>query len=203
MSFGILHIAPLLPAFMARYPDLSVEMNLNDRQVNLVEEGFDLAIRIAELPESSLIARRLAPCRHVVCATPAYFERHGTPRKPQDLRCHDAITFRYQPTPNEWHFVSGQGEVTRVQVGSSLQMNNSLALREALLREAGLTLIPTFIVGEDLRNGRLQAVLTDYRTLELSIYAVYPHRRFLSPKVRAFIDFLAERITDPPGWDVS
>lgn len=201
MSFGILHIAPALPEFLARYPDLSVEMNLDDRQVNLVEEGFDLAIRIAELPESSLIARRLAPCRHAVCATPAYFKSHGTPRKPQDLRRHNAITFRYQQTPDEWHFVSGQGEVTRVQIDGSLQMNNSLALREALLREAGLTLIPTFIVGDDLRAGRLQAVLTEYRTLELSIYAVYPHRRFLSPKVRAFIDFLAEKISDPPDWE--
>lgn len=201
MSFGILHIAPLLPEFLERYPDLSLEMNLDDRQVDLVEEGFDLAIRIAELPESSLIARRLAPCRHVVCATPAYLERHGTPQKPRDLQQHNAITFRYQPTPDEWHFVSRQGEVSRVQVGGSLQMNNSLALREALLHDVGLTLIPTFIVGEDLRENRLRAVLTDYRTLEPSIYAVYPHRRHLSPKVRAFIDFLVQKIPASPPWD--
>lgn len=201
MSFGILHIAPALPGFLLDYPDLSVDMSLDDRRVDLVEEGFDLAIRIGELPDSSIVARRLAPCRHVVCGAPGYFERHGVPHNPEQLREHNAITFKYQDSPREWHFVSPKGGVMRVPVSGSIQMNNSLALREALLEGAGLTLTPTFVVGEDIKAGRLQAVMTDYKTLEVSIYAVYPQRRHLSPKVRAFVDFIANRISTPPYWE--
>ncbi len=202
MSFGILHIAPALPDFLARHPDLSVDMSLDDRRVDLVQEGFDLAIRIGELPDSSLIARRLAPCRHVVCAAPGYFRRQGIPRTPEALRDHNAITFKYQESPNEWHFRSPQGSVIRVPVSGTIQMNNSLGLREALLREAGVTLTPTFVVGDDIKSGRLQAVLREYAALEVSIYAVYPQRRHLSPKVRAFLDFMLERISERPYWEV-
>jgi DNA-binding transcriptional LysR family regulator len=201
MSFGILHIAPALPDFGAQYPELAVEMSLDDRQIDLVEEGFDLAIRIAELPDSSMIARRLGPCRHVACASPDYLEQHGTPRIPDDLRNHNALTYRYQETPNEWRFVSPDGRFTSVPVTGSIQMNNSLALREAALRGAGIMLTPTFIVGNDIKSGKLKAVLTDYRAQEISIYAIYPERRHLSPKVRAFIDFMKERLSDPPYWD--
>ncbi len=202
MSFGILHISPALPDFLARHPDLSVEMSLDDRRVDLVREGFDLAIRIGELPDSSLIARRLGPCRHVVCAAPGYFVRHGVPRTPEDLRHHNAITFKYQDSPSEWHFRSPQGGIIRVPVHGCIQMNNSLGLREALLREAGVTLTPTFVVGDDIKSGRLQAVLREYAALEVSIYAVYPQRRHLSPKVRAFLDFMRERISERPYWEV-
>lgn len=201
MSFGILHIAPALPEFLSRYPDLSVDMSLDDRRVNLVDEGFDLAIRIGELPDSSLVARRLGPCRHVVCGAPGYFKRHGLPRTPEDLRDHNAITFKYQDSPREWHFVKPQGGVIRVPVSGSIQMNNSLGLREALVNEAGVTLTPTFVVGDDIKTGRLQAVLSDYKLLEVSIYAVYPQRRHLSPKVRAFVEFMVERISDRPYWE--
>ncbi|MGD8576616.1 MAG: LysR family transcriptional regulator [Thiohalophilus sp.] len=201
MSFGILHIAPVLADFAARYPELSVEMSLDDRQVDLVEEGFDLAIRIAELPDSSLIARRLGPCRHVVCASPDYLARHGTPRIPEDLRHHDALTYRYHASPSEWRFISPEGRYASVPVTGAIEMNNSLAIREAVLRGAGITLIPTFIVGEDIKAGRLQSVLDDYRAQEISIYAVYPERRHLSPKVRAFVEFMQEHLSDPPYWD--
>lgn len=201
MSFGILHIAPALPEFLSLYPELSVDMSLDDRRVDLVEEGFDLAIRIGELPDSSLVARRLGPCRHVVCGAPGYFKRNGIPRSPEDLRDHNAITFKYQDTPGEWHFVSPNGNVIRVPVSGSIQINNSLGLREALLHEAGITLTPTFVVGEDIRQGRLQAVLPDYKVLEVSIYAVYPQRRHLSPKVQVFVAFLDERISDTPYWE--
>lgn len=201
MSFGILHIAPAIPAFLAQYPDLSIDMNLDDRQIDLVEEGFDLGIRIAELPDSSLVARRLAPCRHVVCGAPGYFKRRGVPRSPEDLRNHNAINFKYQSSARDWHFISPDGKAIRVSIAGNIQMNNSLALREALLNEAGLTLTPSFVVGADIRTGKLQAVLSDYKTLELSIYAIYPQHRHLSPKVRAFVDFIADRITDTPYWD--
>lgn len=201
MSFGILHVAPAIPDFLARYPELSVDMNLDDRQLDLVEEGFDLAIRIAQLPDSSLVARRLGPCRHVVCGAPGYFRRHGVPRTPQDLREHNAIFYKYQDSAREWHFISPSGTPVRVPISGSVQMNNSLALREALLHGAGITLTPTFVVGADIKAGRLQAILADCRTLELSIYAIYPQHQHLSPKVRAFVDFIADRITDSPYWD--
>lgn len=201
MSFGILHIAPAIPEFLQQYPDLNVDMNLDDRQLDLVEEGFDLAIRIAQLPDSTLVARRLGPCRHVVCGAPGYFRRHGIPRTPRDLRDHNAITFKYQDSAREWHFLAPDSTPVRVPVRGSIQMNNSLGLREALLQEVGITLTPTFVVGEDIQTGRLEAVLKDYKTLELSIYAVFPQQRHLSPKVRAFVEFMAGRMAGEPAWD--
>ncbi len=201
MSFGILHIAPMLPDFLAAYPDLSVDMNLDDRQVDLIAEGFDVAIRIAELPDSSLVARRLAPCHHVVCAAPEYLARHGVPRTPEDLRAHNAITYKYQESSAEWRFVSSAGKFISVPVVSAIQMNNSLALREVLLQGGGITLTPTFVVGADIKAGKLQSVLSNYQNLEVSIYIVYPQRRHLSPKVRAFIDFMIDRIAETPYWE--
>lgn len=201
MSFGILHVAPLLPAFQARYPELTVDMVLDDRKTDLVDEGFDLAIRIGELPDSSLVARRLGPCRHVVCGTLEYFARHGVPQLPEDLADHPALTYRDQDAPSEWRLVDSDGNYHSVAINRRLQMNNSLALREALLKGAGVTLTPTFVVGTDIQAGRLMAVLKEYKVLEVSIYAVYPQRKHVSPKVRAFIDFLSEKIKDPPYWE--
>lgn len=203
MSFGLLHIAPALPAFLERYPELSVDMNLDDRKVDLVEEGFDLAIRISELPDSSLVARRLGPCRHVVCASPAYLQRHGIPRTPDDLRMHNIIAYKLQQSANDWHFLTPDGQPVSVTVSGSVQMNNSLAVREALLGNVGITRTPTFVVGPDIKAGKLQVVLSNYQSLEISIYVVYPQRRHLSPKVRAFIDFMADLLSDPPYWDLT
>ena len=201
MSFGILHIAPAIRDFLAPYPELAIDMNLDDRQVDLIEEGFDLAIRIAELPDSSLIARRLGPCRHVVCAAPEYIKKNGTPRTPDELRRHNVLTYRYQDSPNEWRFLTPDGRYAAVPVTGSIQMNNSLAIREAVLTGAGITLTPSFIVGEDIKTGRLEQLLPEYRAQELSIYAVYPERRHLLPKVQAFIDFMKGRISESPNWD--
>ncbi len=201
MSFGILHIAPLLPEFMRAYPDIAVEMDLNDRKLDVIDEGFDVSVRISDLPDSSLIARRLAPCRHVVVAAPEYLQAHGVPRKPEDLRDHDILSYSLQQSAQHWHFLDPAGQPVQVPLEGRLNMNNSLALREALLGGLGLARTPTFLVGEDLRNGRLTRVLRDYRTLDVSIFLVYPQRRHLSPKVRAFADFLAAKIQDPPPWD--
>ena len=201
MSFGILHVAPLLPAFQVRYPELTVDMVLDDRKTDLVDEGFDLAIRIGELPDSSLVARRLGPCRQVVCGSPEYFARNGVPQSPEDLADHPALTYRYQDAPAEWRLVDDEGNFHQVAINGRLQMNNSLALREALLKGAGVTLTPTFVVGADIKAGRLMAVLADYKALEVSIYAVYPQRKHLSPKVCAFVDFLSDQIKAPPYWE--
>ena len=202
MSFGILHIAPALKDFQLRCPDVTIDMNLEDRQIKLVEEGYDLAIRIAELPDSSLVARRLGPCRHVICASPAYLKQHGTPRTPDDLKLHRALTYGYHDSPREWKMLNNSGQYNSVQINSVMHMNNSLALREAALAGAGLLLCPTFVVGPDIRRGDLKPVLTQYKLLEVSIYAIYPQRQYLSPKVKAFLEFLAERISDQPDWDM-
>ncbi|HEY9053132.1 MAG TPA: LysR family transcriptional regulator [Gammaproteobacteria bacterium] len=201
MSFGILHIAPILRDFQQEYPDVSFDMDLEDRQIDLVEEAYDLAIRIADLPDSSLIARRLGPCRHALCASPTYLEKHGTPRTPDELQNHRALTYGYSDSPREWRLLAADGRYLTVPVNSAMHMNNSLALREAVLNDAGIALIPTFIVGSDIQSGRLQKLLLAYRLQEFSIYAVYPQRKYLSPKVRTFIEFISKKITDTPYWD--
>jgi DNA-binding transcriptional LysR family regulator len=201
MSFGILHIAPALPDFMRRYPEVSVDMNLDDRQVDIIEEGFDVSIRISELPDSALIARRIAPCRHAIVASPEYLAQHGTPKTPEDLHHHNIISYRFQESANEWHFKDKKNRTYSIPVSGTMKMNNSLALREALLGGIGITRTPTFVVGQDIQEGRLQPVLTNYESLEVQIYLVYPQRQHLSPKVRAFVDYFAERIADPPYWD--
>ena len=201
MSFGILHIAPALADFLSRYPELSVDMNLDDRQVDVIEEGFDVSVRISELPDSSLVARRLGPCRHAVVASPAYLAQQGIPRTPNDLRAHNILTYRYQESALDWHFRSPAGKAVSVTVAGSVRMNNSLALREALLSGLGITRTPTFVAGQAIRQGQLINLLDGYETLQLSIYLVYPQRRYLAPKVRAFVDFMAERITENPYWD--
>lgn len=201
MTFGIQHVAPLLPEFLERCPDVSVEMDLDDRKVDVIDGGFDVALRSAEMEDSSLVARRLAPIRHAIVAAPAYLQRRGIPRTPAELHEHDIITFSLQRSTQNWVFVGPDGVAESIAVEGRLRMNNSLALREALLGGAGITRTPTFLVGQDIRDGRLVSLLPDYRTLEVTLYVVYPQRRHLSPKVRAFVDFIVEKISDPPYWD--
>jgi DNA-binding transcriptional LysR family regulator len=201
MSFGILHVAPLLPEFLRENPELSVEMDLSDRKLDVIEEGFDVSVRISDLPDSSLVARRLARCRHVIVAAPEYLERHGEPKTPADLQAHDVLGYSLQHSALQWHFLAPDGQPEQVTVSGRLQANNSLALRESLLAGMGIARTPAFLVGEDLRKKRLVTVLGDYRSPEVSIYLVYPQRRHLSPKVRAFADFLAGYFKDPPYWE--
>jgi len=201
MSFGILHVAPAVPEFQRRYPDLAVDMNLDDRRVDVIEEGFDVTVRISDLPDSSLVAKKIAPCKHAIVATPVYLAEHGTPRLPNDLRDHKIISYRYQESALEWHFKTPDQKLLSVTVSGSVTMSNSLAIREAVLENVGIARTPTFVVGKDIQEGRLVPLLTKYESLQVQIYAVYPQRKHLSPKVRAFIDFLAERIAEPPYWD--
>jgi len=201
MSFGILHVAPALPEFQRRYPELNVDMNLDDRKVDVIEEGFDVSVRISDLPDSSLIAKNIAPCKHAIVATPAYLAKHGTPHLPDDLRNHKIISYRYQESALEWHFKTPDQKPLSVTVSGSVTMNNSLAIREAVLENIGIARTPTFVVGKDIKEGRLVPLLTKYECLQVQIYVVYPQRKHLSPKVRAFVDFLADRITESPYWD--
>lgn len=200
MSFGVLHVVPALAGFMSRYPELKVDLVLNDRVVDLIEEGFDVAVRIANLPDSSLVARRLASFRRVVCASPDYLRRHGTPVHPRDLRDHNCLNYTYLLTTGGWRFRGPSGPLT-VSVSGTLEANNGDALCAAALSGIGVCMLPIFIVDKDLLAGRLQAVLRDFEETGLSIQAVFPHARHLSAKVRAFIDFLAQRFAHSPYWD--
>ena len=200
MSFGQLHLAPAVADFLNGHPGLAIDLTLNDRIVDLVEEGYDVAIRISRLADSSLIARRLVPSRRVVCGSPAYFERHGVPRHPADLRRHNCLLYSYLPTAEEWQFIGPDGPAA-VRVSGTLRANNGDALEAAMLAGLGVALQPTFIAGRDLQAGRLVAVMPDYVDDSASVYAVYPHSRHLSAKVRAFIDFLAARFCPAPPWD--
>ena len=203
MSFGFLHLAPALADFLGEYPELEVDVTMSDRFVDLVEEGFDLGVRIGALADSSLIAKRIAPIRRVICASPRYLAAHGPPEVPQDLRAHQCLCNSNQPGGgHEWRFTMPDGKSATVQVKGRLALNNGDALRVAALNDLGLVDIPTFIVGGDLKAGTLVSVLDAHVPQSLALHAVYSHARHLSPKVRAFIDFLASRFGPRPYWDL-
>jgi DNA-binding transcriptional LysR family regulator len=201
MSFGRLQLGAAIPDFLALYPDVTVDLTLTDRFVDLIEEGIDVAVRIGTLADTSLVARRLTPIRRVVCASPAYLATRGTPGSPDDLAGHDCIGYSNLPQQQEWRFVDPDGRPRPVAVGGRLSVNNGDVIRDAVLRDVGLALLPTFLVGDDLRAGRLVSVLDRFLPQDLALNAVYPHARHLSPKVRAFVDFLAARFGPRPYWD--
>ena len=201
MSFGVLHVAPALPALLEACPELSLDLTLNDRRVDLVEEGYDLAIRIGALGDSSLIARRLAPSHRVLCAAPTYLAKRGRPEAPEDLAAHECLVYSYQAAGQAWHLSGPAGE-KRVKIAGRLKVNNGDALLAAALTGLGIAFLPGFIAGDALRAGRLEQLLPEWRDAEeTKVYAVYPAGRQVAPKVRAFIDFLAVRFGDPPYWD--
>jgi DNA-binding transcriptional LysR family regulator len=201
-TFGQRHLGPAIARFLRQHPGLAIDITLDDRFVDLVDERFDVAVRIAALPDSSLIARRLAPNRRVVCASPAYFARAGMPERPADLRRHNCFGYAYQATGDEWRFIGPEGP-TAVRVSGSLSANNGTILKAALLDGIGVGLLPTFSIDDELRDGRLVTALDAYEDSGTSVYAVYPHSRHLSTKVRAFVDFLADYFGPEPYWDRS
>lgn len=200
MSFGISHLASAAARFQADNPAVGIELTLNDRIVDVVGEGFDLAIRIGRLEESALVARRLAPIRLLVCASPAYLRQHGTPLRPEDLEEHLCLGYSYSRERSHWR-LERNGRTHEVPVDGSFVANNGDALRLAAVDGAGIILQPSFIVGEDVRAGRLQVVLPEYKVADLALYAVYAHRQYLSAKVRLFIDYLRDHFGSPPYWD--
>lgn len=200
VAFGVRHIAPALAEFSAPYPELRIDMTFNDRSVDLAEEGYDVAMYIAERLEEGLISRRLAPIRKTVCAAPEYWRRNGKPDTPRDLARHNCIAYADLTVENEWCF-TGRGAYERVSIDGNLRVNNENALWRAALGGSGVALLPTFIVGEDLQSGALEAVLADYTVPPTSVYAVYLPNRHLSAKVRTLIDFFVERFAPEPYWD--
>jgi len=199
-SFGIHHIAPLVPRFADRYPKVQLALSLSDRNVNLVEEGFDLAIRIAHLEDSSLTARRLAPNRRVVCASPEYLRRHGTPRTPQELAAHNCITTT--DFAMNWEYTDPQGVPASVRVSGRYACDNWEVLREWAVAGLGIALKSTWDVRKHIEEGSLVPLFPGYTFgSDVAIYAVYPHRRHLPAKTRVFIEFLAESFGPEPYWD--
>ena len=201
MSFGRLHIAPLIPEFLKRYPKISIEMVMDDKVADLIGEGFDIAIRGGDLPDSSLIARKLAPLRNVLCASPEYIEKHGRPVELSQLADHNCLIFTYSKDIKEWLFIK-DGQTQSVEVTGNYNVNNSEALREALLQGAGIGRLPTFVAGPDIKSGKLVSLFEEYQMPDKTIYAVFPERQYLPSKVRAFIDFAVEYLGgDNPYWD--
>ena len=201
VSFGVLYLGPAIADFMALYPDLKVELTLNDRFIDPIEEGVDVTIRIGDLEDSSLIARRLAPARRVLVAAPAYLEAHGTPAMPDDIAPHVCLTYGHTSTLQKW-VLERDGEVTSVAINSALCSNNGDILRSAALAGRGIAMLPTFLVGGDLKTKRLVPMLPDYAPTALGIFALYAPNRYLAAKTRVLIDFLAARFGDAPEWDV-
>jgi DNA-binding transcriptional LysR family regulator len=200
MSFGTLYLAAAVADFMANYADLKVELTLNDRFIDPIEEGVDVTVRIGAMTDSSMIARRIAPARRVLVATPGYLRRHGSPRAPDDLAAHRALAYGHTNTKQRWQLTQ-DGETISVPIESCLCSNNGEVLRAAALRGNGIAMLPTFIVGPDIRDGALRMVLPDLPPVELTIFALYAPNRYLAAKVRVFIDFLVARFGDTPAWD--
>ena len=200
-SFGHLHVAPRIPEFAARHPKVRLSLSLSDRSVNVIEEGFDIAVRIAELEDSSLAARRLAPNRRVVCASPQYLERYGTPRLPEDLAHHNVLTTSNDFTMT-WDFKDPRGKAGTVRVAGRYACDNWEVLREWALAGLGIALKSTWDVYRHLQDGSLVALFPGYSFhSDVAIYAVYPHRRHLPAKTRVFIEFLVASFGPEPYWD--
>jgi DNA-binding transcriptional LysR family regulator len=200
VAFGRLHIAPALPDFLARFPDLKIDMVTTDRLVDLAEEGYDVVIRIAGELVTNVVARRLAAVNRSMCATPGYFARHGVPRTPADLGNHNCLTYSYLNPQDSWRLSGPEGSIS-FQAQGNLRLNDDDALAEAVLGGIGIALLPTFIVGRDIRQGRLQSALSEYIPMERHIYAVYLPTRHLPAKVRSFVDYLVARFGPEPYWD--
>jgi len=202
VSFGARHIADVLPEFLARYPDLAVDLDLLDRRVDPVEEGYDVTIRIGRLADSTLIARTLAPTRFVVGAAPAYLAAHGTPRTPAALREHACLSYSYQRTGREWVFAAADGRTLRVPVTGQLRANSGDLLLKVACAGEGIVLAPTFLCAEEVVAGRLVPLLTEWTPMPGgAIHALFHESRNLLPKVRVFIDFLVEHFGAVPEWD--
>ncbi len=199
-SFGAFHLSRAAADFMEEYPEISVELILSDREADLAEEGLDIAVHVGELSDSSLIARRIASARMVVCASPEYLERHGVPQEPEDLVNHSCLLFTPRFPANEWYFRKDETDIT-VKVSGCMRSNVGDTLRVGGIKGLGLIQQPTYMVGQDIKMGRLQVVLEDYEPPQRPIYVMYLHRRHLSAKVRAFVDFLIERFQPIPYWD--
>ena len=201
LSFGLMHLGPAITAFLQTHPDIEFDLDFNDRQVDLLAEGFDLAIRIASLPDSSLIARRLAPIQAVMCASPAYLQHMGTPQAPEELIQHRCLVYNLISNSDNWNVYDATGQLLKTRIIPYLKASNGEFLRDAAVDGLGIVLLPAFIVYREIERGALVPVLTGYHYTQLAAYAIYPQTRHLSQRVRAFVDFLSQRFEGMPYWD--
>ena len=201
VSYGIKHLAPLWREFLELHPQVTLDVQLADRVIDLVDEGLDLAVRIARLPDSSLVSRRLSSTRLVLCAAPSYLQRRGAPAHPSESIAHEILAYSLMSMGDQWQFTGPEGPVS-VKVRPRLWSNNGDTCIAAALQGAGIQLQPTFLIDSQLASGELVEILPQFRSADLGIYAVYPPGRFTQPKVRAFIDFLAKQLMDkgPDKW---
>ncbi|WP_409561279.1 LysR family transcriptional regulator [Hyphomicrobium sp. B1] len=200
MSFGMLYLGKAISDFMTLYYDLKVELLLTDRFIDPLEEGADVTLRIGTPTDSSLIARRIAPARIVIVASPGYLEKHGMPQTPAELVDHKCLSYGHTTSMQRWHLTE-KGQPVSVAIGACLASNNGDVLRDAAVQGIGIANLPTFIVGQDIADGRLKLVLPDNRPSDLTIHALYAPNRYLAAKTRVFIDFLVDRFGKSPPWD--
>jgi len=203
VNFGVRHVAPAIAAFLAKHPGVRFDVSLSDRIVDLVEEGFDLAVRIGARGSDNVVARKLGETRLVPCASPAYLKAHGAPRAPEDLADHDCFTYEYGTARGVWSFRDAVGTERSVRVGGSLHSNSGDLLAEVAAQGAGIVFEAAFIVGPEVRAGRLVPLLQDFVSAPMPIYAVYPSRKHLSAKVRLFVEFLLERFAGARDWSAA
>jgi DNA-binding transcriptional LysR family regulator len=203
VNFGVRHLAPAIAEFLAQNAEVRFDVSLSDRIVDLVEEGFDLAVRIGPPGSENLVARKLGETRLVPCASPAYLAAHGAPQVPEDLERHNCFTYEYVTPRNVWRFRDASGQERAVRVSGTLHSNNGDVLAEVAARGGGIVVEPAFIVGPDVRAGRLVPLLQEFTPAPLPIYAVYPTRKHLSAKVRRFVEFLVERFSQAQDWSAA
>lgn len=201
-TFGLMHMGPAINEFLQVHPQIEFDLDFNDREVDLIQDGFDLAIRIANLPDSSLIARRFASIKMVICASPSYLERMGTPQIPDELTEHQCLVYSLLSDFEYWQLSDSKGKEIKIKIHPYLKASTGEFLRDAAVEGMGIILVPSFIVYKEIENSTLVPLLNNYKSNHLDAYAIYPQTRHLSQRVRAFVDFLVKRFEGVPYWDI-
>ena len=201
-TFGLMHMGPVINDFIKEHPQIEFDLDFNDREVDLIQEGFDLAIRIANLPDSSLIARRIAPVKTVMCASPDYLKQMGTPQSPEDLIEHQCLVYSLLRDFEYWHLTNANGHDIKTKIHPYLKASTGEFLKDAAVKGQGIILVPTFIAYKEIESGSLIPLLKNYTSPQINAYAIYPQTRHLSQRVRAFVDLLVKRFEGTPYWDL-
>ena len=202
LTFGILELTPVLTQFAAEYPDIEFDVSFSDRLTNLVDEGFDMAVRVGRPGDSSLIIRKLCAVRIVVVGAPDYLEQHGVPQSPEDLRHHSCIIDTNFADPKKWPFRNASGQPENVSIDGRIRFSNAEACLLAAEAGLGLACVPGFVAGDAIRSGRVIRLLQSFETEPYDVHVLYPHSRHLAAKVRLLVDTLVERYKDLPHWEV-
>ena len=200
-TFGTMHISPVFNDFIDLHLGVEFDLDFNDRAVDLIQEGFDLALRISKLDDSSLIARKICNIRRVFCASPEYLKQYGEPITPNDLTNHRTLTYSFDRVRDTWILTSNTGKEFAVKLTPYFRASSGEVLRDAAVKGRGIAFLPTFVVYRELKNGELVPILQEHSTPEVNLFAIYPQTRHLCARVRAFIDFVADRFSDTPYWD--